>query len=67
MRYKVLLEANDEHVASPRVEDPLSEGEQVLLILDGEEAVCLVTKIEPRTEMVGNTLVVGTVWVRRVA
>ena len=58
---------NNEYVATPRVDDPLSEGEPVPLILDGEEAVCLVTKIEPRTEMVGNTFVVGTVWVRRVA
>ena len=67
MQYKVLLEGNEEHVATPNVGEPLRVGEKIPLILDGEEASYSVTKIEPGTEMIGNTLVVGTVWVRREA
>ena len=66
MLYKVLLEGNNEHIATPNVHDePLREGEWIPLRVDGEEAQYLVTKIEPKAEMLGDTLVVGTVWVRR--
>ena len=65
MLYRVLLDGTNDHVATPNIDDPLSEGEMIPLILDGEEASYLVTRIEPGTEIVGNTLVVGTAWVRR--
>ena len=67
MRYKVLLEGNNEHVATPNVDEPPRESEIIPLILDGEKASYSITRLEPGSEMIGNTLVVGTVWVRRVA
>ena len=66
MHYKVILESSGEHVATANVTDQLRIGENIQLQLNGEETVCLVTRMEPGIENVGNTFVIGTVWIRRV-
>ncbi len=66
MRYKVLLEDTNEHVATPNADDPLREGEEIPLRVGDEESSYLITRIEPKPELLGDTLVVATIWVRPV-
>lgn len=66
MKYKVLLENTSEHIATPSVSELLRLGEKLPLIVGGEEALYLVTNIDPTPESEDDTLTVGTAWVKRV-